>query len=164
MPRNWKGERFGIFEYPICCKISKKVKRTLWRKTFRKKVSKSRKIEKGDPLGFFNNHSVAKHREIEWGKHLFSEKNLGAEKKLKEGTLWDFQHPFWRWRKTAKNWRVDPLRNNKFSKKSLAVPKKNWKGGPFGLARYGMLRGKTGKSFLIQFARPNGASWCKNIL
>ena len=31
------------------------------------------------------------------------------------------------------------------------------KGGPFGLARYGMLRGKTGKPFLVQFARPNGA-------
>ena len=31
------------------------------------------------------------------------------------------------------------------------------KGGPFGLARYGMLRGKTGKTFLVQFARPNGA-------
>ena len=31
------------------------------------------------------------------------------------------------------------------------------KGGPFGLARYGMLRGKTGKPFLVQFARPNSA-------
>ena len=31
------------------------------------------------------------------------------------------------------------------------------KGGPFGLARYGILRGKTGKTFLVQFARPNSA-------
>ena len=31
-------------------------------------------------------------------------------------------------------------------KKSLTMPKK-LKGGPFGLARYGMLRGKTGKTF-----------------
>ena len=31
------------------------------------------------------------------------------------------------------------------------------KGGPFGLARYGMLRGKTGNPFLVQFASPNGA-------
>ena len=30
------------------------------------------------------------------------------------------------------------------------------KGGPFGLARYGMLRGETGKTFLVQFTRPNG--------
>ena len=36
------------------------------------------------------------------------------------------------------------------------MPKKNQR-GPFGLARYGMLRGKTGKTFLVQFARPNGA-------
>ena len=41
---------------------------------------------------------------------------------------------------------------------------KNWKGGLFGLARFGMLRGKTGKTFLVQFARPNSAFWCNNIL
>ena len=50
-----------------------------------------------------------------------------------------------------------------FLEKSLTMPKK-LKGGPFGLARYGMLRGKTGKTFLVQFARPNGAIWCNNIL
>ena len=43
-----------------------------------------------------------------------------------------------------------------FRKKNLAVPKK-MKGGVFGLARYGLLRGKTGKTFLVQFARPNSA-------
>ena len=53
----------------------------------------------------------------------------------------------------------DPLRKKnrkKFRKKCLAVPKK-LKGGLFGLARYDMLRGKTGKTILVQFARPNGA-------
>ena len=49
-----------------------------------------------------------------------------------------------------------------FPKKSLAVPKK-MKGVHFGLARYGMFRGKTGKTFLVQFARPNSAIWCNNI-
>ena len=78
-----------------------------------------KKTEGGDPLGFFNIHSVAKHQ-----------KNAG-------GTLWG---------------------KGFFSKKSLAVPKKNERGeGVFGLARYGMLRGKTGKTFLVQFARPNSA-------
>ena len=43
-----------------------------------------------------------------------------------------------------------------FSEKSRSA-EKQLKGGPFGLVRYGMLRGKTGKTFLIQFARPNGA-------
>ena len=57
----------------------------------------------------------------------------------------------------------DPLRKKFFRKKSLAVPKK-MKGGPFGLARYDMLRGKTGKTFLVQFARPHSAIWCNNIL
>ena len=76
-----------------------------------------KKTERGDPLGFFNIHSVAKHQ-----------KNAG-------GTLWGKIF---------------------FRKKSLAVPKK-LKGGAFGLARYGMLRGKTGKTFLVQFARLNSA-------
>ena len=54
-----------------------------------------------------------------------------------------FQHPFCR--KTSKN-AGGTLWGKFFSKKSLAVPKK-MKGGHFGLARYGMLRGKTGKTF-----------------
>ena len=33
------------------------------------------------------------------------------------------------------------------------MPKK-LKGGPFSLSRYGMLHGKRGKTFLVQFARP----------
>ena len=42
-----------------------------------------------------------------------------------------------------------------FSKKSHNA-EKNLKGGPFSLARYCMLRGKTGKFFLFHSARPNG--------
>ena len=49
----------------------------------------------------------------------------------------------------------DPL-GKKFPKKMSRSAKK-MKVGPFGVARYGMLRGKTGKTFLVQFARPNGA-------
>ena len=48
---------------------------------------------------------VAKHQEFEGGplmKKFFSaEKSLTMPKKLKGGTLWDFQHPFCR--KTSKN-------------------------------------------------------------
>ena len=63
----------------------------------------------------------------------------------------------------SKYWSVgDPFMKNCFGKKSLTMPKK-LEGGPFGLARFGMLRGKTGKTFLVQFARPNGAIWCNNI-
>ena len=40
---------------------------------------------------------------------------------------------------------------------SISITGGRLKQRPFGLARYGMLRGKTGKAFLVQFARPNGA-------
>ena len=84
---------------------------------FGKKSYNAEKTERGDPLGFFNIHSVAKHQ---------------------------------------KNCRGDPLGKIFLSKNSFAVPKKNER-GVIGLARYGMLRGKTGKTFLFQFARPNSA-------
>ena len=35
---------------------------------------------------------------------------------------------------------------NKSEKKMSRSAEKKWKGGPFGLAGYGMLRGKTGKN------------------
>ena len=90
---------------------------------------------------FFNIHSVAKHQKIEGGKNFyFRKKNLTVLKKLKG----------------------DPLGFSNIH--SDAKQQKKLKGGPFGLARYGMLRGKTGKTFLVQFARPNGAIWCNNIL
>ena len=54
------------------------------------------------------------------------------------------------------------LCGKKLRKKSRSAEK--MKGGPFGLARYGMLRGKTGKTFLVQFARPNGVIWWNNTL
>ena len=43
-----------------------------------------------------------------------------------------------------------------FNIHSVAKHQKN-AGGAFGFARYGMLRGKTGKTFLVQFARLNSA-------
>ena len=50
-----------------------------------------------------------------------------------------------------------------FSTSILSQNIKKMQGGPFGLARYGMLRGKTGKTFLVRFARPNSAIWCNNV-
>ena len=49
-----------------------------------------------------------------------------------------------------KIWKKNP-------KKNVSQCRKKLKGRLFGLARYGMLRGKTGKTILVQFARPNGA-------
>ena len=91
---------------------------------FRKK-SQCRKTERGDPLGFSNIHSVAKHQKIEGGKYLFSEKNLTVPKKTVRGTLWDF--PTSILTQNSKKLKGDPLGKN-FSKNSLAVPKKNERG------------------------------------
>ena len=72
-----------------------------------------------------------------------------------------FQHPFCR--KTAKKLKGDPL-GKKFPEKKSRKAEINWKGGPFGLPGYGMVRGKTGKTFLVQFARPNSAIESNYIL
>ena len=123
---------------------------------WRAKVSQCRKTERVDPLRFFNIHSVAKHEKIEENKNFhFREKISQCRKKLKGGTLWDFLTSILS-QNIKKNAKGGPFGENFFFRKSLAVPKK-MKGGSFGLARYGMLRGKTGKTFLVQFARPNSA-------
>ena len=51
MPKNWKGEAFGIFKHPICCKVLKKLKGALERKKIPKKnLAVPKKNERGDPL------------------------------------------------------------------------------------------------------------------
>ena len=85
---------------------------------------------------------------------IFGKKSQ-CQKKLKGGTLWDFSTSILS-QNIKKNAGGTLWGKKFFRKKSLAVPKK-MKGGVFGLARYGMLRGKTGKTFLVQFARPNSA-------
>ena len=61
--------------------------------------------------------------------------------------------------KNPKNW-TELARN--FEKKSHIAEKK-LKGGPFSLSRYCMIRGKRGKTFLVQFARPNDSIWDHKI-
>ena len=79
-------------------------------------------------------------KQLQGGKFLFSEKISLCQKKLK-GTLWDFPTSI-----LSQNRRGDPLRKNNSREKSLTVPK-TMEGGPFGLAGYGMLRGKQEKPF-----------------
>ena len=51
-----------------------------------------KKTERGDPLGFFNIHSVAKHQKKmqggPFGEKFFSKKSLAVPKKNKGGSLW----------------------------------------------------------------------------
>ena len=92
-------------------------------------------------------------------KQIF-EKKVSQCRKTERGILWGFSTSILT--QNSKQIEGGPF-GEKNPKKSLAVPKKI-KRGPSGLARYGMLRGKTGKTFLVQFARPNGAIWCNNVL
>ena len=66
-----------------------------WTK-WRAKVSQCRKTERGDPLRFFNIHSVGKHEKLKKTKiFILGKKSHSAEKKLKGGTLWDFPTSIW---------------------------------------------------------------------
>ena len=94
----------------------------------RANVSQCRKTESGDPLRFFNIHSVAKHEKIEEKIFFyFREKISQCRKKLKGGTLWDF--PTSILSQNIKKMQGGPfegkkLRKKKSEKKCLAVPKK----------------------------------------
>ena len=53
-----------------------------------------KKTERGDPLGFFNIHSVAKHAGGPFGEKIFfRKKSLAVPKKMKGGSLWS--RPVW---------------------------------------------------------------------
>ena len=94
-------------------------------------------------------HFVAKHEKIE--KKYFREKISQCRKKTERGILWDFPTSI-----LSRNIRKNA--GGPFGEKNVSQCRKKLKeGGLFGLARYGLLRGKTGKTILIQFARPNGA-------
>ena len=100
--------------------------RTLWReKKIEKKSHNAAKL-KGGPFGVFQ-HPFCRKTSINWrGNFYFRKKTHSAEKKLKGGTLWDFQTSILS-QNSQTNWR-GTLWGKKFPGKSLAVPKKNWKG------------------------------------
>ena len=56
-----------------------------------------KKTERGDPLGFFNIHSVAKHQKNAggtlWENFFFEKKVSQCRKKMKGGSLWS--RPVW---------------------------------------------------------------------
>ena len=87
------------------------------------------------------------------------EKSLTMPKN-ERGTLWDF--PTSILTQNSKKIEGGPFGKKIFPKKSLAVPKFE-RGDPLvspGMVCYAEKR----KTFLVQFARPNDAIWCNNIL
>ena len=85
---------------------------------WRANVSQCRKTERGDPLRFFNIHSVAKHEKIEIFFY-FREKISQCRKKLKGGTRWDF--PTSIMSQNIKKMQRGPFEEKNFEKK---IPKK----------------------------------------
>ena len=84
---------------------------------WRANVSQCRKTERGDPLRFFNIHSVAKHEKIEEKIFFyFREKISQCRKKLKGGTLWDF--PTSILSQNIKKMQGGPFEEKKFRKKN----------------------------------------------
>ena len=81
-------------------------------------------------------------------------KKFSQCRKTERGTLWDFSTSILP--QNIKKCTGDPL-GKKFPKKNVSQCRKKLKGAPFGVVRYGMLRGKAGKTFLVQFARSNSA-------
>ena len=122
-----KGGPFGIFEHPICCKISKKLKGGPFEENIVLEKSLTMpKNWKGDPLGIFNIHSVAKHQKIE-GEIFIFKKSLAVPKKIERGNLWGFSTSILS--QNSKKIEGGTF-GEKIPKKSLAVPKKNERGDP----------------------------------
>ena len=127
----------------------------LEKKPFEKKSLNAKKL-KGGPLGFssFILSQNIKKLKGGGGNFYFRKKISQCRKKLKGGTLWDF--PTSILSQNSKKMKGGPFEEKKFRKKSRSAENIE-RGDSLDLARYGMLRGKTGKTTLVQFARPNGA-------
>ena len=157
--RSWRGDPLAkkqIFGKKSQCR--KKVKGgTLWDFPTSILWQNSKKIE-GGPLGkiFFRKKSLTmpknwkggpfcrKTKKLKWGKiFIFGKKSHSAEKTEREDPS-----GFSNIHSVAKQQKNEgrTLRGKIFSEKSLAVPKKI-EGGTLWSRPYGMLRGKTGKTF-----------------
>ena len=124
-----------------------------WRKNKFSNEIQCRKTERGGPFGVYQHPFCRKTAKKLKGENFYFRKKISqCRKKLKGGPFGIFQHPFCR--KTAKKIEGGTLGEKIFSGKKVSHWRKKL---VFGLARYGMLRGKTGKTFLVQFARPNSA-------
>ena len=137
-----------------------------WRGTLRRKNKFSKKKShnaeklKGGPFEDFQ-HPFCRKKSKNWRgeKLLFSEKDLTMPKKTELGDpLGFFNIPNSKKLKSqnSKKLKGGPFGEKFFSEKKSRSAEKNWK--------WAMLRGKTGKTFLVQFARPNGATiFCRTF-
>ena len=84
-----------------------------WKKFFfQKKSHSAEKCKRGDPSGFINKHSVAKHQKTQRGDLLgklknFRKKSHSSEKNPKGGPFGHVQFCMFPWK--SKKWKGDPL-------------------------------------------------------
>ena len=119
-----------------------------WGPFYEKKIlekSQCRKKLKGRTLWGFSTSILSQNIKKLKGENFIFGK-LTVPKKTEKGTLWDF--PTSILSQNSENNEGETLWEKNFFWKKVSMPKK-LKGGPFGLARYGMLRWKTGKTFLV---------------
>ena len=91
------------------------------------KSHNAEKLKEGDPLRFFNIHSVAKHEKIEENKNFHFRKKISqCRKKTERGTLWDFSTSILS--QNIKKMQGDPLGKIFFSKKKSRSAEKNERG------------------------------------
>ena len=95
---------------------------------WRAKVSKCRKTERGDPLRFFNIHSVAKHERIEENKNFHFREKISQCRKTERGD----PLRFFNIHSVAKHERIEENKNFQFREK-ISQCRKKLKGGPFGI-------------------------------
>ena len=116
---------------------------------------------KGDPLRFSTSILSQNMKKLKKTKILFSGKNLTMPKKTeKEDPLGFFNiHSVAKHQKKCRG----PFGEKIFRKKSLAVPKK-YERGLWSRPVWYVTRKNKKNLFLVQFARPNSAMWCNNIL
>ena len=150
----------------MCCEISQKLKGGPFgeQKILEKKCHNAEKLKGGTLWGFSTSILSQNIKKLKEGK-IFGKKIPQCRKKTEKGDPLGFYN-IHSDAKQQKKLKGGPFGEKKFFRKKVSQCRKKFKGGPFfGLARYGMLRGKTGKTFLVQFARPNGAIiFCRTFL
>ena len=113
------------------------------REKFLEKSHNAEKLKLGTLWGFSTSILSQNIKKLKGENFYFRKKSHNAEK-MKGGTLRDFSTSILS--ENSKKMKGRPFLGKKFSKKSLAMQKKIEIGGPFGLARYCMLRGKQRKN------------------
>ena len=127
---------------------------------FGKKSHHAGKLKRGTLWGFSTSILSQNIKKLKGENFYFWKKISQCRNKLKGGTLWGF--PTSILTRNSKKIEGGPF-GEKNRKNCLAEPKKIERGTLWSRPVWYVTR-KNRKTFLVQFAWPNGAIWCNNIL